>query len=59
MSEQLDMSYGRKQIVLEQIPVSDMLGGQYVDLYDYPDMPLELRRNGPSLPDRVVEKVGV
>ena len=56
VSEQLTMSYDRKQIILERSPVSEKLGGQYVDLYDYPDRPLEVRWKGVSLPYRVFEK---
>ena len=56
VSEQLAMSYDRKQIILERSPVSEKLGGQYVELYDYPDRPLEVRWKGVSLPYRVFEK---
>ncbi len=37
MSEQLTLAYDRKQIILERSAVSEKLGGQYVDLYDFPD----------------------
>ena len=56
VSEQLALSYDRKQIILERSPVSEKLGGQYVDLYDFPDRPLEVRWKGVSLPYRVFEK---
>ena len=56
VSEQLAMSYDRKQIILERSPLSEKLGGQYVELYDYPDRPLEVRWKGVSLPYRVFEK---
>ncbi|MGI4756771.1 MAG: hypothetical protein ACRYGF_07975 [Janthinobacterium lividum] len=58
VSEQLAMSYDRKQIILERSPVSEKLSGQYVELYDYPDRPLEVRWKGVSLPYRVFEKDG-
>ena len=56
VSEQLALSYDRKQIILERSPVSEKLGGQYVDLYDFPDRPLQVRWKGVSLPYRVFEK---
>ena len=56
VSEQLALSYDRKQIILERSPVSEKLSGQYVDLYDHPDRPLEVRWKGVSLPYRVFEK---
>ena len=56
VSEQLTLSYDRRQIILERSPVSEKLSGQYVDLYDYPDRPLEVRRKGVSLPYRIFEK---
>ena len=56
VSEQLALSYDRKQIILERSPVSEKLGGQYVELYDFPDRPLEVRWKGVSLPYRVFEK---
>jgi hypothetical protein len=37
VSEQLTMSYARKQIILDRNDVSEGLGGKYVDLYDFPD----------------------
>ncbi len=37
--------------------MSEKLGGQYVELSDYPDRPLEVRWKGVSLPYRVFEKV--
>ena len=36
--------------------MSEKLSGQYVDLYDYPDRPLEVRWKGVSLPYRIFEK---
>ena len=56
VSEQLALSYDRKQIILERSPVSEKLSGRYVDLYDFPDRPLEVRWKGVSLPYRVFEK---
>jgi len=54
--EQLTLSYNRRQIILERSPVFEKLGGQYVELYDIPDRPLEVRWKGVSLPYRVFEK---
>lgn len=56
VSEQLALSYDRKQIILERSPVSEELGGQYVELYNFPDRPLEVRWKVVSLPYRVFEK---
>ncbi len=56
VSDQLTLSYDRRQIILERSPVSEKLGGQYVELYDFPDRPLEVRWKGVSLPYRVFEK---
>ena len=56
VSEQLTMSYDRKQIILERNEVSEGLGGKYVDLYDFPDGRLEVRWKGCSLPYRVFSK---
>ena len=43
VSEQLAMSYDRKQIILERSSMSEKLAGQYVELYDDTDRPLEVR----------------
>src|SRR5277367_519583 len=56
VSEQLTISYDRKQIILERNEVSEGLGGKYVDLYDFPDGRLEVRWKGCSLPYRVFSK---
>ncbi len=56
VSEQLTISYDRKQIILERNEVSEGLGGKYVDLYDFPGGRLELRWKGSSLPYRVFSK---
>jgi hypothetical protein len=56
VSEQLTISYDRKQIIPERNQVSEGLGGKYVDLYDFPGRRLELRWNGCSLPYRVFSK---
>ena len=53
---QLTLSYDRKQIILERNELSEELGGQYVELYDFPDRPLEVRWKGHSLPYRVFAK---
>ena len=56
VSEQLAMSYDRKQIILERSPVSEKLSGQDVELYDFPNRPLEVRSKGVSLPYRIFSK---
>jgi len=56
VTEQLTMSYDRRQIILERGEVSEGLAGKYVDLYDYPDGRLEVRWKGHSLPYRVFSK---
>jgi transposase len=53
VSDQLTMSYDRKQIILERSELSEGLGGKYVDLYEFPDGRLEVRWKGHSLPYRV------
>jgi uncharacterized protein (TIGR03435 family) len=56
VSDQLTMSYDRKQIILERSELSEGLGGKYVDLYEFPDGRLEVRWKGHSLPYRVFSK---
>ena len=53
VSEQLTLSYDRKQIILDRSELSEKLAGQYVELYDFPDRPIEVRWNGYSLPYRI------
>lgn len=53
---QLTLSYDRKRIILERDEVSEELAGQYVELYYFPDRPLEMRWKGPLLPYRVFAK---
>ena len=49
-------AYERKQIILERSELADKLPGQYVEVYDFADRPLELRWKGHSLPYRVFSK---
>jgi hypothetical protein len=56
VSEQLTMSYDRKQIILERDDLSEGLGGKYVDVSDFPDGRLGVRWKGHSLPYRVYSK---
>ena len=56
VTEQLTMSYNRKQIILERGEVSEGLAGKYVELYDFPDGHLEVRWKGQPLPYRVFSK---
>ena len=53
---QLTLSYDRRQIILEQTNLTKGLAGQYVELYDYTDRPLEVRWKGKLLPYRVFRK---
>jgi hypothetical protein len=53
---QLSFHYDRKQIILERSDVSENLGGQYVELYDFIDRPMEVSWKGVSLPYRVFSK---
>jgi hypothetical protein len=56
VSAQLTISYDRRQIILEQTDLSKGLVGRYVELYDFPDRPLEVRWKGVALPYRVFSK---
>jgi hypothetical protein len=47
---QLRVHYDRKQIILERSDISENLGGQYVELYDFVDRPLEVRCKGCYFP---------
>jgi hypothetical protein len=40
-------------VILERSELADKLAGQYVDVYDFADRPLEVRWKGHSLPYRV------
>ena len=53
---QLTFHYDRKQNILEQTEVAKGLKGQYVELFDYWDRPLEVRWRGHILPYRVFSK---
>ena len=50
VSQQLSLAYDRRQIILERSEVADGLAGQYVEVYDFADRPLEVRWKGHSLP---------
>jgi len=56
VGQQLTLAYDRKQLILERSAVSEELGGQYVDLYDFADGCLEVRWKGQVLPYRVFDK---
>jgi hypothetical protein len=56
VSQQLTMAYDRKQIILERSEISEKLAGQYVEIYDFADRPLEVRWKGHLLPYRVFDK---
>jgi hypothetical protein len=53
---QLHFHYDRKQIILERSTTTEKLAGQYVDIYDYADQPIEVRWKGIPLPYRVFNK---
>jgi transposase len=56
VSQQLSLAYDRRQIILERSEVADGLAGQYVEVYDFADRPLEVRWKGHSLPYRIFSK---
>ncbi len=56
LSQQLSLAYDRRQIILERSALADKLAGQYVEVYDFADRPLEVRWKGHSLPYRVFSK---
>ena len=56
VGQQLTLAYDRRQIILERSELADGLAGQYVDIYDFADRPLEVRWKGHSLPYRVFSK---
>ena len=56
VGQQLTLAYDRKQLILDRSVVSEELGGQYVDLYDFGDGHLEVRWKGQVLPYRVFNK---
>ena len=49
-SSQLALSYHHKQIILERNELSEELGGQYVEFYDVPTRPQEVRWKRHTLP---------
>jgi hypothetical protein len=56
VGQQLTLAYDRRQIILERSDLVDGLAGQYVEVYDFADRPLEVRWKGHSLPYRVFNK---
>jgi hypothetical protein len=56
VGQQLTLAYDRKQLILDRSAVSEELGGEYVDLYDFADGRLEVRWKGQVLPYRVFDK---
>lgn len=56
VGQQLSFHYDRRQIILDRSDISENLAGQYVELYDFADRPLEVRWKGISLPYRVFSK---
>ena len=53
---QLTLSYDRRQIILDQTQLAKGLAGQYVELYDFLDRPMEVRWKGTLLPYRTFQK---
>ena len=56
VTEQLTLSYDRKQIILERNDITEGLAGKYVELYDFFDRPMEVRWKGLALAFRVFNK---
>jgi transposase len=56
VSQQLSLAYDRRQIILERSTLADKLAGQYVEVYNFSDRPLEVRWKGQSLPYRIFSK---
>ena len=56
VGQQLSLAYDRRQIILERSDLADGLAGQYVEIYDFADRPLEVRWKGHLLPYRVFSK---
>jgi hypothetical protein len=56
VSEQLTLSYDRKQIILDRNELSLKLAGQYVEVYDFAGRNIKVRWKGHSLPYRVFSK---
>jgi hypothetical protein len=56
VGEQLTLSYDRRQIILDRSELSEKLAGQYVEVYDFSDRPIEVRWKGHSLPYRIFSK---
>jgi transposase len=46
VSQQLSLAYDRRQIILDRGELADKLPGQYVEVYDFADRPLEVRLEG-------------
>lgn len=56
VSDQLTMSYDRKQIILERSEIPEGLRGKYVNLYKLPNGRLEVRAEGHTRPYCVFSK---
>lgn len=53
---QLHLSWHRKLLILERSVLTEGLAGKYIEVFDFGDGRIELRRQGLSLPYRVFEK---
>ena len=56
IGDQLTFHYKRKQMILERTDVSEGLIGEYVEIYEFADRPIEVRWQGHVLPYRVFDK---
>jgi transposase len=56
LTSQLTLTYDRKRIILDRTPLSEELGGKYVDVYHFPDDRLEVRSKGLLLTYKVFSK---
>ncbi len=56
VGQQLSLAYDRSQVILERSALAGGLAGQYVEVYDFADRPLEVRWKGQLLPYRIFSK---
>jgi hypothetical protein len=56
VGRQLQLSWHRMLLILDRNPLTEILPGKYLEVFDFGDGRVELRWNGVSLPYRVFEK---
>jgi hypothetical protein len=56
IGEQLSFHYKRKQMILERSDATVGLTGEYVEIYEFADRPIEVRWQGHVLPYRIFDK---